>query len=401
MPMDGKQGRVIFFSAGEPSGDQHAAALLAGLRAQEPTLHAVGFGGPRLQDAGCRLLTDMTAHAVMGFARPLQEIPRFYGLYQAALRAWQANPPAAVILIDYPGFNWHLAKAAKKRHIPVLYYGPPQIWGWARWRVSKLRRWVDHTFCWLPFEKPWLERQGCTVTYVGHPFFDEIAQQRVDEQFLSQFQNKRPLLVLLPGSRNQEVAANGGLMLRVAQHLKWKIPDLHTAVAAFRPEHAEQIQKLSQSLSLEVEVFAGRTPELIRAADCCLAVSGSVSLELLYHEKPTVIVYRINRLGNYLQSWGRCVKYITLVNLLYYGGDRAADLSQKDNTTPAGEQALFPEFLTDRDCIAEIATPLGLWLTDSRARDAVVRELRRLKQSLQWEGAVDRAACSIRQYLNR
>jgi len=393
--------RTVFISAGEPSGDQHGAALLTALRKRDPGLSAIGFGGPRLQEAGSQLLADLTAHAVMWFSRPIAQSNRFVGFYRRAIEAFRTQRPQAVILIDYPGFHWHLAKAAKKMGIPVLYFGPPQIWAWAPWRVEKLRRWVDHTFCWLPFEAPWLERHGCPVTYVGHPFFDEVAAYHFDRAFLEQVRDAHPLLVLLPGSRDQEVSANGELMLRTVMLLKRDIPHLRVAVAAFRPEQAERVKHLGKTMKLPLEVFAGRTPELIRAADCCLAVSGSVSLELLYHQKPTVIVYRIGQAAHHVQSWFRRVKYITLVNLLAFGGENAAELSPGDRQTPAPENALFPEYLTYLDRSQEMAAHLKRWLTDASARDAVIKQLRQLKASLAWDGAIDRAADAICSFLGR
>jgi len=391
--------RPIFISAGEPSGDQHGAALLKALRQRDPGLSAIGFGGPRLQEAGAHLLADLTAHAVMWFSRPLAQLNRFVNFYRMAVEAFRSQRPRAVILIDYPGFHWHLARAAKECGIPVLYYGPPQIWAWASWRVKKLRRWVDRTFCWLPFEAPWLEKQGCPVTYVGHPFFDEAAAHPVDQSFLDRYRTTRPLLAILPGSRDQEVSANGALMLRTVAHLRHKVPDLHVVVAAFRPEQANRIKTLAESMHLPIEVFAGKTLELIQAADCCLAVSGSVSLELLYHEKPTVIVYRIGRAAYHVQSWLRRVKYITLVNLLAFGGENAAELAPCDQKTPPPEEALFPEFLTYRDCSQEVANHLERWLTDMSARNAVVEQLQQLKARLNWQGAVDSAAEAIDSFI--
>ncbi|MGQ9505698.1 MAG: lipid-A-disaccharide synthase [Thermogutta sp.] len=391
--------RPLFISAGEPSGDQHGAALLKALRQLNPELRAIGFGGPRLHEAGSRLLADLTAHAVMWFSRPLSQLNRFVDFYRIAVKAFHQEHPQAVILIDYPGFHWHLARAAKKLAIPVIYYGPPQIWAWAPWRVKKLRRWVDQTFCWLPFEARWLQRHGCPATYVGHPFFDEAAAHHVDQSFLDRFRHARPLLTVLPGSRNQEVSANGVLMLRAVAHLREKLPELHVVVAAFRPEQANYMKTLADSMQLSVDVFAGKTPELIQAADCCLAVSGSVSLELLYYEKPTVIVYRIGRLAYQVQSWFRRVKYITLVNLLAYGGDDAADLSPSHQNSPKPEESLFPEFLTYRDCSQEIAVHLERWLTSKAAHNAVIEQLRQLKTGLMWEGAVERAAEAISSFV--
>ncbi|MEJ5341014.1 MAG: lipid-A-disaccharide synthase [Thermogutta sp.] len=383
----------IFFSAGEPSGDQHGAALITALRLRLSEITCVGFGGARMAQAGCHLLADLTSHAVMGFLRPIVQLHHFYRFYRQAIAEMEHHRPDAVVLIDYPGFNWHLARAAKSRGIPVFFYGPPQIWAWARWRVRKMRRWVDHALCWLPFEQHWLAARGCSATYVGHPFFEECATAVRDPELVTQLTaDPRPLLTILPGSRDQEVHANGRSMLKVAARLRQQIPNLRVAVAAFRPHQAELMEGWAHQLGVPALVLAGKTPELIQSATCCLAVSGSVSLELLYHEKPSVILYRISPLAARIERFVRRVKYITLVNLLYHGGAQAAEIAPEDATTPPPTDALFPEFLTARDVTAEICRRLAIWLTDAQERERVVAVLRELKVSLGWEGAVDRAA---------
>jgi lipid-A-disaccharide synthase len=392
----------IFFSAGEPSGDQHGAALISALQSRLPNFTCLGFGGPRMAQAGCHLLADLTSHAVMGFLRPIAQLHHFYRFYRQAVVEMECHRPDAVVLIDFPGFNWHLAKAAKSRGIPVFFYGPPQIWAWARWRVRKMRRWIDHALCWLPFEEQWLAARGCSATYVGHPFFDECAGAVRDSALVAQLTgDPRPLLTILPGSRDQEVHANGQAMLRVAAGLREKIPSLRVAVAAFRPHQAQLMERWAHQLDVRALILTGKTPELIQSATCCLAVSGSVSLELLYFEKPTVILYRISPLAARIEKFVRRVKYITLVNLLCHGGRHAAELPPNDPTTPAPTDALFPEFLTARDVTQEICRRLATWLSDAEERQKVVAVLRELKRSLGWEGAVDRAADWFVRYLGQ
>src|SRR5690606_25761781 len=112
-------------------------------------------------------------------------------------------------LIDFPGFNWHIAKAAKTHGIPVFYYGTPQVWGWAAWRVRKLQEYVDHALCKLPFEEAWLRERGVNATYVGHPYFDELHSRVLDSKFIAEHSDpQQPLVTLLPGSRTQEVRNN-------------------------------------------------------------------------------------------------------------------------------------------------------------------------------------------------
>ncbi|MEM1305143.1 MAG: lipid-A-disaccharide synthase, partial [Planctomycetota bacterium] len=161
----------IFFSVGEPSGDLHGANLIRELKKTGDDWEFVGYGGPRMAAAGARLHEDLTKLAVMWFARVLLNLHKFIGLKRRAERYFLEHRPDAVVLIDYPGFNWHIARVARKQGIPVFYYGTPQLWGWASWRVKKLRRDVGHALCKLPFEEPWLRERGCNATFVGHPYF--------------------------------------------------------------------------------------------------------------------------------------------------------------------------------------------------------------------------------------
>ena len=159
----------IFFSVGEPSGDLHGANLIRQLRHERNDLELVGYGGPEMAAAGCQLHEDLTRLAVMWLLRVLLNIHKFWDLVCRADRYFRHHRPDAVVLIDYPGFNWWIARRAKAHNIPVFYYGTPQLWAWASWRVKKMRRFVDHVLCKLPFEEEWYRQRGCNATHVGHP----------------------------------------------------------------------------------------------------------------------------------------------------------------------------------------------------------------------------------------
>jgi len=230
----------IFFSAGEPSGDLHGANLIRQLRGRCVRVEAVGYGGPHMAAAGCSLHADLTSLAVMWFARALANLPKFWGLVGRADRYFQQHRPDAVVLIDYPGFNWWIARRAKAHGIPVFYYTPPQIWAWAQWRVWKMRRLVDHVLCSLPFEEAWLRQHGCRATFVGHPFFDEVRRQEVDVAFLERMgRGPGPLVAILPGSRTQEVTHNLKWFLKAAGYVRQAVPEVRFAVAAFNQHQAE------------------------------------------------------------------------------------------------------------------------------------------------------------------
>ena len=392
----------IFFSVGEPSGDLHGANLIRELKARRPDVECVGYGGPLMSAAGCELHADLTKLAVMWFLRVLLNIHKFWGLACRADRYFRHHKPDAVVMIDYPGFNWWIARRAKAHGIPVFYYTPPQIWAWASWRVKKMRRFVDHVLCSLPFEETWFRERGCHATFVGHPFFDEVRQQQFDEAFLARQSEKLgPLVTILPGSRTQEVTHNLPWFLKAAAFIRAAVPDVRFAIASFKPHQAEIARQMVATSGLPVEVHLGKTPELIHLAKCCLAVSGSVSLELLYQKKPTVILYWINRFAMYVQSWFRKTKYITLVNLLTTKELFPPRYKAFDPDAKGTERVLFPEYLTCEDRSRQIAAHAVHWLTNAEQREARIAELADLKAKVAHGGASKRAVEYILRELDR
>ncbi len=397
----------VFFSVGEPSGDVHGANLIRALKKRSPEIQCVGFGGPKMRQAGADLLFDLTSLAVMWIGRVLWNIRTFFKLADQAEEYFKTEKPDAVVLIDYPGFNWHIAKRAHKAGIPVYYYSPPQLWGWAQWRVKKMRLWVDCILSGLTFESKWYKDHGCNCVYVGHPFFDEVVRQPLDSEFIRQLESPKselqksdfsneqsPLIAILPGSRTQEVERNLETFLQSAQIITRQIPQARFVIAAFKEKHREiidkQIEKISSSGRLNIQVYVGKTPEIMAAAEVVMSVSGSVSLELLYHLKPTVILYQVSRFGIFIQQFFRKVKYITLVNLLQYS---AAALTAPDSEqAPNPHDALFPEYLTCGDESQPIAEHLLKWLVDSDAKEVQIRLLEQLNQRVCQPGAADKAA---------
>jgi lipid-A-disaccharide synthase len=208
----------VFLSAGEPSGDHHAALLVRAIRARRPDVECVGLGGPCMAAEGCTLVADLTQLAVMWFLRVILNIHRFVDLARRAERSFLDARPDVCVLVDFPGFHWWLAWRAKRHGIPVVFYCPPQIWAWASWRIGKMRRLVDHVLSALPFEHEWFTAQGMQSTYVGHPFFDEL-----ECAVPRQPDDAAPLVLLLPGSRGQEIEGNLASILRAAAIVKARV----------------------------------------------------------------------------------------------------------------------------------------------------------------------------------
>jgi lipid-A-disaccharide synthase len=394
----------LFFSVGEPSGDVHGANLIRAMQKLDPQVEVIGLGGPQMTEVGAHLQADLTQLAVMGFLAAILKIHRFAAMLWLVDKTLRANRPDAVVMIDFPGFNWWVARRAKAHGIPVFYYGTPQVWAWAQWRVKKMRRLVDHVLCKLPFEVPWYESHGVRATYVGHPFFDEVRRYQIDRAFMSQQQAEGPLVALLPGSRTQEVVNNFRWQLRAAMLVHQRIATTRFAVAAYRDDHAAMIREIiaSEKLpdNLHIEVFVKRTPELIHLAECCISVSGSVSLELLHYTKPTVIVYRISPFMNWLQSHVRKVKFITLVNLFVAKEMFRTTRANFDPENPGDEHVLFPEYVTTGDVSRQMSAQVIRWLEHPTAKADLIAELETLREQVGAGGASQHGAEYILNVLN-
>jgi lipid-A-disaccharide synthase len=367
----------IFISAGEPSGDLHGSNLVRALQERQPGVECIGFGGERMEAAGCRLLYPLTRLAVMWFLRVLANAPTFLKLLSQADRYFRHHRPDAVVLIDYPGFNWWIARRAHFHGIPVFYFVPPQLWAWAGWRVKKMQRWVDRVLCSLPFEPEWYRQRGVDAEYVGHPYYDELIHQQFDSEFVGQ-QRAKPgeIIGILPGSRNQELTNNLSTLIRAAGRVHAARPDVRFLVACFTAAQRDRVAEKIRDKSLPMEVHVGRTPEIIQLSRMCMAVSGSVGLELLYQGKPTVVLYRISPLDMRICRLFKTAPYISLVNLL------------------AGEE-VFPEFLTDKCESQAMSSHFLHWLEDESAYSATVGKLEALRARVAQPGACERAAAVV------
>ena len=396
----------IFFSVGEPSGDLHASNLILDFRNQAPVntdFEFFGFGGPKMADVGCHLLEDMTQHAVMFLSGVLAKIAKFRRLLRQAEEVFSSQQVDLVILIDYSGFNWHVARRAKKHGIPVVFYGIPQMWAWAPWRVKKMRKYVDLGICKLPFEKDWLEQRNCRAEYVGHPFFDEMERQKYDTDFEQRIReelklDQNELVTLLPGSRTQELKSNLPLFVKTARLIQQKRPSTRFAISCLDENQRKlageilaEIPEASEFLE-GVPLLGGRTAELIRLAKCCLACSGSVSLELMYRETPTVIHYRLPRHLFMAQRLFLGIKYITLVNLLSTDSIRRQGRQVYDPDDAGAEKVPFPEYLTCGDKSREMSRQLLNLLNDETLFRQRVQMLQELKREVGHPGASSRAA---------
>jgi len=389
----------VFLSAGEPSGDHHAALLARALRERCPDVECVGLGGPQMAAEGVELVADMTKLAVMWFLRVILSIHRFVDLARRAERSFLDRRPDVCVLVDFPGFHWWLAWRAKRHGIPVVFYCPPQIWAWASWRKEKMRRLVDHVLAPLPFEHEWFRAQGIPSTLVGHPFFDELGEHAGGGPEATADAGGTPLVLLLPGSRGQELTANLPTLVRTAEIVRERLPGTRFVVAVLHDRHADTARRMIAAAGSErIDVVAGRARSLMGEADCAVAVSGSVSLELLAARLPAAIVYRIGAVAWVVQSWFRHARFITLVNLLAVPDPILPVrpvLRPPRGVPPADPAAVYPEYLSVEDPAGAVARHVVEWLTDGAERRSVVARLDRLAADVARPGSAARAALAV------
>jgi lipid-A-disaccharide synthase len=312
--------KKLFFSVGEPSGDQHAARLIESLVRQDANISVRGFGGSKMLAAGFKQDFDLTQLAVIGFAEVLPKLRHFFRIKEMARSIFANEKPDAIVLVDFPGFNWHIAALAKDKGVPVFYYMPPQLWAWGSWRIAKMKRTVDHVLCALPIEVDYFRSHGMHATLVGHPFFEHVQQQSLDQTWMNDRNSEgTKRIAVLPGSRRRELASIWPLQLKVIASLHQRFPNICFDIACLNEKHlhiCKTIYEESKTVNLPIEFHAGKTSEAIEISHCVLMKSGSVSLEVLARRKAACVVYHASPSTYRIGRWLTNLKYFSLPNIL-------------------------------------------------------------------------------------
>lgn len=277
----------VLLSAGEASGDLHAAGVAAALHALRPSLRLVGIGGSQMRRAGVELLEDIESQAVMGFVEVVRHLPRHYALFRQLRRRLRSGAVGLLICVDYPGFNMKLAAAARAAGVPVLYYITPQVWAWGANRLGELARTVTKAAVILPFEESLLRDHAIDATFVGHPLLDRAATMpdRDAARAMLKLRHRDPVLALFPGSRAQEIGRHLDAFVAAAREVANRVPRLQVIVSAapgIRLDPARCPYPVVPSASFVV----------LRAADAALCKSGTTTLEAAVAGCPLAVAYR-------------------------------------------------------------------------------------------------------------
>ena len=311
----------VCVSAGEPSGDRHAAALLQALQEQRPDVQIEGVGGERMAAAGASLLERIESLSAMGFAEPLTRLVAHASVLRRLRTRFLERQYDLVILVDYPGFNLQVARAAAAANIPTLYYVAPQAWAWGLGRADRLRRTVQGLAVILPFEEAFFRSRGVPARFVGHPLMDVPYPGRAAARAALGLDAASQVLALVPGSRPSEVRRLWPVMRGAARRLRTMRPGLEVVVAA--------VSGCEYPGSDEFCLSRAGANDALAAADCALCKAGTATLEAALVGVPSVVVYRTDPWSYLVARRVARVPFVGLVNLLA-GRAVVPELIQRD-----------------------------------------------------------------------
>jgi len=333
------------FSAGEVSGDLHGAAIAKALKKIQPDSKLFGFGGEKMRSAGVDILYDMKDYNVMGFWEVLKNLRRMFKLRDDLLQVIQREKPDLLILIDYPDFNWRLAKKAKKLGVPIFSYIPPSAWAWRKDRAKLVARLADKIVAIFPFELPVYEAVGANIEFVGNPMIDsvkaEMDKKAAATYFAANLNN--PNILLLPGSRRQEVMILLPEMLKAAQVVYAKYPETKFYLPAAATIPRAMLEQIIEPFHVPIHITDTYTYDLMNICDAALATSGTVTLEAALMELPTVVLYKMSPISYFIGNLLIHVPNFSLPNII--AGERIIpELLQKQVNTERITQEILALF---------------------------------------------------------
>ena len=298
--------------AGEASGDEHGARLIASLKAVDAKATFSFIGGDKMaQQAGVAPLYHYREIAVMGFTSVLRSMRKIRLAARLLQEEMRSNLPDVVIPIDYGGFNLRYTLSMAHRHgVPVVYYIPPKVWASRRRRIKRLQSYADLCLTILPFEADYLSQRGVTARYVGNPSIQSVGKLLDSNAKLCD--TARPYIALLPGSREAEIARNLPIMCRAIDLLPAPWRAVIAGAPSIDPAH------YTPYLSERIELVIDETLPLLAGASAALVTSGTATLETALIGTPQVVAYRlpVGRLARWAFDHLLPIRYFSLVNLI-------------------------------------------------------------------------------------
>ena len=373
---------LIMVSAGEASGDQHAAHALKELKKRGVEFDAFGMGAGDLLEVGVDIQVDCRELAVIGLVEVLKNLPALYKRLFFLVEQIKRRKPDLIVLVDYPEFNLKLAWWVRKLNIPILFYISPQVWAWRTNRVHKIGKRIDHMAVIFPFEVPFYTNANIPVTYVGHPLIDSAhcewdkptARQKLSLNLTN------PLVALVPGSRNGELHRNLPVMLGAASELLKTLPTTEFVLPCAPTLEKSDIEALVTESGLNITMIDGQICPVLRAADAAITASGTATLETALMGTPMAIMYRVNELTYKIMSRMIQIDDIGLVNIV-------------------ATRRVVQEFIQHDATPEAIAEEMNKILTNEPYRAKMRENLEEVKNAMGDGGASGKVAGLIQQML--
>ena len=361
--------------AGEASGDLHGSKLVLAMREKNSDLFFCGIGGQALRDAGVKIIVDASQLSVVGISEVFSKMPGLFRGMSVAKKLLKSLKPDLLIIIDFPDFNLHIAGTAKKLGIPVLYYISPQVWAWRPGRVKKIRKVVDRVAVILPFEEKFFRKHQIQATFVGHPLLD--THLLLEGSSIEKNAEDIPVIGLLPGSRDREIATLLPVMLQSARILLERDKNMKFIVSVAPSIERKFVETIVEEHRREYdfELVSDTVENVLKRCRLAVVASGTVTLEAAIFGIPMIIIYKVSPVTYWLGKMlvRSRVKNFGLVNLI------------------AGRE-ISPELLQGEASSDKIAGIAFEMLNDAFGLEKTRTELLGIKDVLGGKGASKRVA---------
>ena len=354
----------VLISCGEPSGDLYAGALARELRRLSPGTKVVGLGGEHLRRAGAELVGDYRGLSVTGLVEAVRVLPRAWAMHRALVERARSERPDALVVIDFPDFNFRLARSLHRLGIPVVYYVCPQVWAWRAGRLKLLKRLVERALVIFPFEAAIYRDAGIPVEFVGHPLLDLTPVSAGRDALAAEWglDPAAPTVALLPGSRPNELRSTLPALAAAVPLIAARVPGTQFVVARAPNLPDGLFGGLRAVRGSRIVEVAGRTDDVLSASDVVITASGTATAQTAIHGRPMVIVYRLSPLTYRLGK--RFVKVDTYGMANLVAGRRIVPELIQDAFTPGAVAAETARYFEDPDYAARTRAALA----DVRAR---------------------------------
>ena len=359
---------TVFIVAGEPSGDIHAAKLVSAIKVISPKTKFFGNGGDKMSESGVEIIHHINDLSVMGFIEVIKHLPKLLNILQSTVSSIKNIKPDRIILVDYPGFNLRLAKKIKSLRIPITYFILPQLWAWKESRIKTMKNTIDQSISIFPFEAEWFNSRGLDTFYAGHPFIERNYDLDDKTNFFNKhnFKQDRPIIVLLPGSRQQEIDYHWPIFLKTVAILNKKTPSVQTIVVKY---NNVTLKPVPAHIKIEVSMRSA-----MKYGTAAISSSGTATLECALANLPIVVCYKMSYINWILFNFFGKVKYISIVNLI-------------------ANKRIIPELIQHKMSPENLTKKIFPYLDiTSKKRQTTIKKYKKLRKILGSPGVFDRVA---------